>query len=88
VAATLGIALRPAAAAATMIMALMWLAEFPPAMSTSAGDPTASANPIVDYHVIYALALIVSALTYAGHTWGLGRWWSRLAFINRNRLLI
>ncbi|MDQ1661659.1 MAG: thiosulfate dehydrogenase (quinone) large subunit [Blastococcus sp.] len=88
VAAMLGIALRPAAAAATIIMALMWLAEFPPAMSTSAGAPTASTNPIVDYHIIYALALIVSALTYAGHTWGLGRWWSRLPVVNRNNLLI
>jgi thiosulfate dehydrogenase [quinone] large subunit len=88
VAAILGVALRPAAAAATIIMALMWLAEFPPAMSTSAGAPTASTNPIVDYHIIYALALIVSALTYAGHTWGLGRWWSRLPLVNRNSLLI
>jgi thiosulfate dehydrogenase [quinone] large subunit len=87
-AAILGIALRPAAAAGTLILALMWLAEFPPAMSTSAGDPTGSSNPIVDYHAIYALALIVSALTYAGHTWGLGRWWSRLPFVSRNRMLI
>jgi thiosulfate dehydrogenase [quinone] large subunit len=88
VAGVLGIALRPAAAAGTIVLALMWLAEFPPAMSTSAGAPTGSTNPIVDYHVIYALALIVSALTYAGHTWGLGGWWSRLPVVTRNRLLI
>jgi thiosulfate dehydrogenase [quinone] large subunit len=88
VAAILGIALRPAAAAATIILALMWLAEFPPAMSTSTGEPTGSVNPIVDYHIIYALVLILSALTYAGHTWGLGRWWSRLPLVNRNNLLI
>ena len=36
-----------------------------------------STNPIVDYHVIYAIALVVAAVTYAGHTWGFGRFWAR-----------
>jgi thiosulfate dehydrogenase [quinone] large subunit len=88
VAAVLGIALRAAAVAGTVLMGLMWLAEFPPAMSTSDGQPSGSSNPIVDYHVIYALVLLVSALTYAGHTWGLGRWWARLPLVSRHRLLI
>jgi thiosulfate dehydrogenase [quinone] large subunit len=47
-----------------------------------------STNPIVDYHIIYALALIALALTYAGHTWGLGRRWAKLPFVHRNRWLI
>ena len=84
----LGIALRPAAIAGAIIMALMWLAEFPPAQHTSAGAASGSSNPIVDYHVIYALALIVCAMTYAGHVWGLGRWWSSLPLISKSRLLI
>jgi thiosulfate dehydrogenase [quinone] large subunit len=37
-----------------------------------------STNPIVDYHIIDALVLIVLAATYAGHTWGLGKAWERL----------
>ena len=34
---------------------------------------------------IYAIVLIVLAATYAGTTWGLGRTWARLPFVNRNR---
>lgn len=66
----LGIGVRVAAVAGTIIMIMMWAAEWPPTKGTS--------NPLVDYHVIYALVLIVVALTLAGDTWGLGRWWARL----------
>jgi thiosulfate dehydrogenase [quinone] large subunit len=47
-----------------------------------------STNPIVDYHIIYALALIALAVTYAGNTWGLGRLWAKLPFVQRNRWLL
>ena len=47
----------------------MWAAEWPLAKFTSAGEPSMSTNPIVDYHIIYALVLIALALTHAGHTW-------------------
>jgi thiosulfate dehydrogenase (quinone) large subunit len=30
----------------------------------------------------------VLAVTYAGQTWGLGRWWVRRPFIQRHRWLI
>ena len=84
----LGIGLRAAAVSGTLMMVLMWAAEWPLARFTSAGEPSMSVNPIVDYHIIYALALIALAVTYAGRTWGLGRWWARLPFVQRNRWLI
>jgi thiosulfate dehydrogenase (quinone) large subunit len=84
----LGIGLRISAVSGTAMMLLMWAAEWPLAKFTSAGEPSMSVNPIVDYHIIYALALIALALTYAGHTWGLGRLWARLPFVHRNRWLI
>jgi thiosulfate dehydrogenase (quinone) large subunit len=84
----LGIGLRIAAVSGTLMMLLMWAAEWPLAQFTSAGEPTMSTNPIVEYHIIYALALIALALTYAGNTWGLGRLWARLPFVQRNRWLI
>ena len=84
----LGIGLRIAAVAATLMMAMMWLAEFPLAQHTSAGKPTGSTNPITDYHFIYAVSAITLALTYAGHTWGLGRWWAKLPLVQKNRWLI
>ena len=84
----LGIGLRIAAVSGTLLMVLMWAAEWPLAKFTSAGEPSMSVNPIVDYHIIYALALIALAVTYAGHTWGLGMLWARLPFVQRHRWLI
>jgi thiosulfate dehydrogenase [quinone] large subunit len=76
----LGIGLRIAAGAGVVMMALMWLAEWPLAKGSS--------NPITDYHFIYAVTAVVLALTYAGHTWGLGRWWASLPLVRKNRWLI
>jgi thiosulfate dehydrogenase [quinone] large subunit len=84
----LGVGLRIAAVSGTVMMLLMWAAEWPLAKVTSAGEPSMSTNPIVDYHIIYALVLIALALTYAGHTWGLGRLWARLPFVQRNPWLL
>jgi thiosulfate dehydrogenase [quinone] large subunit len=80
-----GIALRVTALAGALMMAGMWLAEFPLAQHTSAGEPSGSVNPLVDYHLIYAIVMVVLAATYAGNTWGLGKMWARLPFVNRNR---
>ncbi|MEV7242480.1 hypothetical protein AB0N92_14710 [Streptomyces sp. NPDC093248] len=76
-----GVALRPAALAGSAMMALMWLAEWPPAKRLSDGSPSMSTNPFADYHVIYALALIAVAAAGAGTTWGLGRLWARLPVV-------
>jgi thiosulfate dehydrogenase (quinone) large subunit len=88
VALLLGVALRAAAASGTVMMLLMWAAEWPLAKHTSAGELSMSTNPIVDYHIIYALVLIAVALTYAGNTWGLGRLWAKLPFVQHNRWLL
>ena len=45
-------------------------------------------QPDRQYHIIYALALIALALTYAGNTWGLGKLWAKLPFVQRNRWLL
>jgi thiosulfate dehydrogenase (quinone) large subunit len=83
-----GIALRLAAGAGVLIMAMMWLGEYPLAQHTSASAPSASTNPITDYHFIYAVVLVVLAAAYAGHRWGLGRVWARLPFVQSHRWLI
>jgi thiosulfate dehydrogenase [quinone] large subunit len=71
----LGIGLRVSAVAGTVILVLMYLAEWPFAANA------ASTNPLVDYHIIYALALIVVAATAAGDTWGFGAQWRKLPFV-------
>ncbi|WP_416475795.1 hypothetical protein [Streptomyces sp. LKA04] len=75
---TAGLALRLAALAGTVMMALMWVAEWPPARHLSDGAPSMSTNPLVDYHVVYAAVLVVLAAASAGDAVGLGRPWSRL----------
>ncbi|WP_328835282.1 hypothetical protein [Streptomyces europaeiscabiei] len=82
-----GVALRLAAVAGTVMMALMWVAEWPPAQHLSDGSPSMSTNPFVDYHVIYAVALIALAAAAAGDTLGLGRLWAGLALVRRSRWL-
>lgn len=82
-----GIALRIAAVAGTAMMALMWIAEWPPAKHLSDGSLSMSTNPFTDYHLIYAVVLIALAAAGAGATWGLGKQWARLPFVSRNRWL-
>ena len=84
----LGIGMRLAAGAAVVMMAMMWLAEFPLDKTAADGKPSGSTNPITDYHFIYAVTGVVLALTYAGHTWGLGKWWASLPLVQKNRWLI
>ncbi len=77
-----GIGLRVSAVAGSVVLVLMYLAEW----TFSAN--TASTNPLVDYHLIYALALIVLALVSAGDTWGFGLAWKRLKIVQRMPWLI
>ncbi|MFP3989754.1 hypothetical protein U9R90_20215 [Streptomyces sp. E11-3] len=83
-----GVALRLAAVAGTAMMALMWIAEWPPAKHLSDGSASMSTNPFADYHLIYAVVLIALAAAGAGATWGLGKAWARLPFVSRNRWLL
>ncbi|MEU6230011.1 DoxX family protein [Streptomyces sp. NPDC047042] len=79
-----GVALRFAALAGTLMMALMWVAEWPPAQHLSDGSPSMSTNPFVEYHVVYAVVLIVLAATASGDTLGLGRLWAKLPLVRRS----
>jgi thiosulfate dehydrogenase (quinone) large subunit len=79
----LGVAMRLTAAAGTLMMAFMWIAEWPPAKHLADGSPSMSTNPFVDYHVIYALVMIALAAVGAGATWGLGKVWAQLVKGNR-----
>jgi thiosulfate dehydrogenase [quinone] large subunit len=76
-----GVALRLAAVAGTAMMALMWIAEWPPAKHLSDGTLSMSSNPFVDYHLIYAVVIIALAVAGAGATWGLGKVWAKLPIV-------
>lgn len=80
----LGIGLRIAAISGALMMLMMWAAEWPPAQHTSTGQATASTNPLIDYHIIYAVVVVVLAYAAAGDTWGLGKQWAKLPFVRTN----
>jgi thiosulfate dehydrogenase (quinone) large subunit len=82
IAVMVGIGLRVSAVVGSFVMVLMYLAEW------SFGANAESTNPLVDYHIVYALALIVIAALSAGDTWGLGRQWKKLDFVQSQRWLI
>ena len=80
----LGVGLRIAAVSGTIMMVLMWVAEWPLDRFTDNGEPTMSTNPVLDYHVLYALVMIGLAVVAAGNVWGFGKAWARLDLVARN----
>jgi thiosulfate dehydrogenase [quinone] large subunit len=66
------------------MLLMMWAAEWPLSTTTAAGKPSGSTNPLIDYHIVFALVLIVAALLGAGLTWGLGRQWQKLTVVRNN----
>jgi thiosulfate dehydrogenase [quinone] large subunit len=67
-----GAGLKIAAWTGTALLLFMYLAQLPWYATDGA------TNPITDSHWIEALAIIVVAATYAGDTWGIGKWWGRI----------
>ncbi|MFX4292123.1 hypothetical protein [Streptomyces bohaiensis] len=82
-----GIGLRLAAAGGTVMMLMLWTAEWPVARVLADGSPTMSTNPVVDMHVVYALVMVVLAVCAAGRTWGLGSAWERAPVVRHHSWL-
>jgi thiosulfate dehydrogenase [quinone] large subunit len=68
----LGIGMRIAAIAGALLLIAMWTAVLPP-----------ENNPFMDDHLVYAGVLALLALTAAGHTLGLGKYWTSLPIVQR-----
>ncbi len=77
VALLLGIGMRVAAVSGALLYLLMWTVVLPP-----------ENNPVVDDHIIGALAVLAVGLVHAGDTAGLGRWWKKQPIVQHNRWLI
>ncbi|AMM20977.1 DoxX family protein [Frondihabitans sp. PAMC 28766] len=82
IAVILGVGLRISAVVGSVVMVLMYLAEWPFTINV------ASTNPLVDYHIVYALALIVAACLATGDTFGFGRFWKQLGLVRKNGWLV
>ena len=72
----LGVAMKPAAAAGATLLVLMWSASLPP-----------DQDIFMDNHIIYALLLVGLVFVGAGKTFGFGKQWELLPFIQRHRWL-
>lgn len=70
----LGVGLRIAAVTGTLLMLLMWAAEFP-----------LENNPVIDDHLVYAAIIITAAA--ARREWSIASWWINLGFVKKNRWL-
>ena len=87
VALLLGVALRIAAVSGTLLLILMWAAEWPLAQYDSTGAATGSSNPFIDYHIIFALGLLVIAALGTASSWGLGKWWTSRPIVAAHSVL-
>jgi thiosulfate dehydrogenase [quinone] large subunit len=83
----LGVGMRLAATGGAVLLAFMWIAEWPPARHGSTGAATSSTNPLIDYHLVYIVVVIALAVYAAGDTWGFGRRWAELDLVQRYRWL-
>ena len=72
----LGVTMRLAAGAGALLLVMMWTVVLPP-----------DNNPFMDDHIVYALVLVLLALTSAGRTLGLGRMWEKIPFVDRHGFL-
>lgn len=70
-----GCGLKLAAISGTVLLGCMYLAELPFA---DHGAGVHFMNPLTDDHWLEAFGLVVCAVTLAGDTLGLGRWWARI----------
>lgn len=75
-----GAGVRIAGVGGALLMLFMYVVTLP-----WIGEPTS--NPIVDSHWIEALVLLISAVTLAGDTWGLGTWWAHQGVVRKNAWL-
>lgn len=76
IALVLGIGLRVAAIGGLILLAGLWASSLP-----------LTANPFMDQHLVYWLAIVALALANAGDTWGLGRLWARTPLVRKMPLL-
>lgn len=70
----LGIGLRVAAVAGTLLLVMMWAAELP-----------LENNPVVDDHIVYALVLWVVA--FGRRELSVTEWWLKQKFVKKNPIL-
>lgn len=73
----LGIGMRIATVSAALLYVMMWTVVLPP-----------ETNPVLDDHILGALAVLGLGLVHAGDTAGLGLWWKRQPIVRTRPWLV
>jgi thiosulfate dehydrogenase [quinone] large subunit len=68
----LGIGMRVAAVSGVFLFGMLYASQLP-----------VEQNPFVDVHIVYIVVIIALALSNAGDTLGLGRWWKQTILVRR-----
>jgi len=84
VALILGVFMRIGSISAAVMLMLMYLAAAPWAQYQNEAGENQSNNPIADEHLAYAIFAILLMLITAERTWGLGKWWQSLEFVQKH----
>ena len=73
---TFGLGMRIATISGALLYVMMWTVALPP-----------ENHPFLDDHILGALTLIALGALNAGHTWGLGRTWSKTDLVKNTPIL-
>jgi thiosulfate dehydrogenase (quinone) large subunit len=82
IALTFGVFMRIGSVSAVVLLALMWLAEWPLKQIVVDGQGTFNA-PGLDDHIVYAVLAITLMLMGAERYVGLGKWWENRSFVKK-----
>lgn len=77
VAMIVGAGVRIAAVGGALLMLFMYVVALPWVAESAT-------NPVLDSHWVEGLLLIIAAVTLAGDTWGLGKWWASTDLVRKN----
>ena len=80
----LGVFMRIGSIGAAVLLMMMYLAAAPWAQYANEAGENQSNNPIADDHLAYAIFAILLMLLTAERTWGLGKWWQSLGFVQKH----
>ncbi len=72
----LGIGIKIASYSGSLMMILMWSANIPP-----------KTNPLIDYHIIFLIVLILFSMSNAGRFLGLGNRWKTIKLVKKFPIL-
>jgi thiosulfate dehydrogenase (quinone) large subunit len=72
----LGIGIKIATLAGSLLLFMMWTAALPP-----------DNNPVLDDHIVYILVLAGVSMSNRNQKWGLNRWWVKQPIVKRLPIL-